>query len=184
MLRTKQCLLRISHRMFQCKPCSRTSSNIYNRNSSSPVYCLTNDTATVLISGYSSLLTNYTDAVADSLLAADFTDTSDSINELAGYPPGSTTFPAKIAFKYGQGAQPSIGFTVLSIDTVTCTNVAFRWAANVGQGLFPIKGINSFVASNLNNTSQGWQIKSMYSEFNSLGWLINLGGQCSFSSGH
>lgn len=144
-----------------------------------PVTCLTNDTANTLIKGFASLLTNYSNATADALLASDFTDTSDSINQLAGYPPGSVTFPSKAAFKAGQGSQPAIGFTVLSVDTVTCTNVTFRWAAQVGQKLFPVKGINSFVASNLNSTTQGWQLKTMYSEFNSLGWLINLGGKCS-----
>ncbi|KAJ9661045.1 hypothetical protein H2198_002204 [Neophaeococcomyces mojaviensis] len=141
------------------------------------VTCLTTDTANTLIKGFASLLTNYNNATAGALLASDFTDTSDSINQLAGYPIGSTTFPSKQAFQLGQGSQPKIDFTVLSVDEVTCTNVAFRWSAGVGKKLFPIKGINSFVASNLNGTDQGWQLKTMYSEFNSLGWFLNVGGQ-------
>ena len=140
------------------------------------VTCLTTDTANTLINGFASLLTNYSNATANSLLASDFSDTSDSINQLAGYPIGGPTFANKTAFMQGQGSQPAIGFTVLNVDAINCTNVAFRWSAVVGEKLFPIKGVNSFVASNLNGSTQGWQIKTMYSEFNSLGWFLNVGG--------
>lgn len=48
------------------------------------VSCLTNATASNLVNGFASLLTAYTNATANALLASDFTDTSDSINFLAG----------------------------------------------------------------------------------------------------
>lgn len=146
------------------------------------VTCLTSDTANSLISGFSKLLTNYDNKTADALLASDFTDTSDSINIIAGYPLGSVTFPSKAAFKAGQGSQPPIGFTVLSVDEIDCTKVGFRWEAvpNLALPNMKVKGINSFVASNLNGTAQGWQLKTMYSEFNSCQWVLAYGGKCGF----
>ena len=48
--------------------------------------CLTDSDANGLVSGFASLLTNYTLATAEALLAPDFTDTSDSINYMAGIP--------------------------------------------------------------------------------------------------
>ena len=163
------------------------TTNPYGYNPGSTPYgrvtCLTDATAKTLVTGFASLLTSYSDAVADKLLSSDFTDTSDSINALAGYPLGSTTFPSKAAFKAGQGAQPKIGFELLNIDDVTCTGVAFRWSGtpNLGNPSIKVKGINSLVASNLNGTDQGWQIKSMYSEFNSCTWMQAVGGKCGFS---
>lgn len=144
------------------------------------VTCLTSDTASALVNGFASLLTNYSNQTADALLASDFTDTSDSINIMAGIPLNSTTFPSKAAFMAGQGSQPPIGFTLLGIDAVDCTKVAFRWSAvpNLKNPFAKVKGINSFVASNLNGTAQGWQIKTMYTEYNSCEWIIAYGGTC------
>lgn len=140
--------------------------------------CLTNATASYLSNGYGLLLSAYTNATANSLLAADFTDTSDSINWLAGIPLGSATFASKAAFIAGQGTQPPIGFSIQSI-MFSCTQVAFRWTATVGLKKFPAKGINMFTASNLNNTAAGWQIKTMYSEFDVGAWEVDIGRTCS-----
>ena len=140
------------------------------------VSCLTADTASYLVNGFGKLLTAYTTADAEALLASDFTDTSDSINFLAGYPAGSVTFPSKAAFEAGQGSQPAIGFQVYNIDAVTCNVIAFRWAALLGGS--PVKGINIIYASNLNGTDAGWQIETNYSEFNSGLWTQEIGGTC------
>jgi hypothetical protein len=139
--------------------------------------CLTNATATYLTNGYGQLLSAYTNATANSLLAADFTDTSDSINWLAGIPLGGYTFSSKAAFIAGQGTQPPIGFSVTSI-MYSCTQVAFRWTATVGLKKWPAKGINMFTASNLNNTEAGWQIQTMYSEFDVGAWEVDIGRTC------
>lgn len=124
--------------------------------------CLTTTTAGNLVSGFASLLTAYSNATADALLASDFTDTSSSINALIGIDTNAVTFPSKDAFKAGQGTQPPIPFTVLSIDAITCTNITFRWSTTVTPVGAVVKGINSLVASNLNNTAAGWQIKTVY----------------------
>ena len=140
--------------------------------------CLTDTTAAYLTNGYGSLLTAYSNATADALLASDFTDTSDSINWLAGIPLGGYTFNSTAAFKAGQGTQPAIGFSVTEIMH-SCTEVAFRWTATVYLNKWPVKGINFFKASNLNNTAAGWQIETMYSEFNVGAWEIDIGRTCS-----
>ena len=129
-----------------------------------------------MVNGFASLLTAFDVNVANALLASDFTDTSDSINFLAGYPLGSTTFPSKAAFIAGQGSQPAIGFSVLKIDAVTCDTIAFRWAATLGPQT-PIKGIN-ILNTSYNTTSATQQIKAVYSEFNSGLWSAQVGGQC------
>jgi hypothetical protein len=103
--------------------------------------CLTDDTAAHLVNGYASLLTAYTNATANALLASNFTDTSDSINWIAGIPLGSATFSSLAAFIAGQGTQNSIGFTVYE-TMYSCTQVAFRWVAVVGYQTYPAKGIN------------------------------------------
>jgi hypothetical protein len=86
--------------------------------------------ATKLVNNFALLLTDYTTANADATLASDFTDTSDSINFLGGYPLGSVTFPSKAAFESGQGSQPAIGFTVDGIDAIDCTSIGFRWVSS------------------------------------------------------
>jgi hypothetical protein len=141
------------------------------------VQCLTNSTATYLADGYGSLLTAYTNATAKAILASDFTDTSDSINWLAGIPLGGYTFSSLAAFIAGQGTQPPIGFSISEI-MFSCNEVAFRWVATVGLKKWPVKGINMFTATNLNNTAAGWQIESMYSEFNVGAWEIDIGRTC------
>jgi len=141
--------------------------------------CLNPAIAAGLVDGFGSLISAYTNATAESLLAADFTDTSDSIDFLAGIPEGTVTFPSKEAFILGQGSQPAIPFTVINIDAVTCNTVAFRWFVSIGP--VNIKGINIFVASYSGNPSlgvRGWQIETNYSEFDSGLWLEAIGGTC------
>lgn len=140
--------------------------------------CLTAGSASCLVDGFASLLTAYTNATANSLLANSFTDTSDSINFLGGYPLGSTTFPSKTAFELGQGSQPAIGFKVLNIDAVTCNVIAFRWEAILGTSS-PVKGIDILYAA---NNGGNWQITSVFSEFNSATWVQEIGGTCTTPS--
>jgi hypothetical protein len=135
--------------------------------------CLTKKDAKNLVNGFASLLTAYNTNTAETLLAADFTDTSGSINWLTGAPWNSVTFPSKAAFEQGQGSQPPIGFNLINIDAVDCTVIAFRWEALLGSD--PVKGINIIYASNTNGT---WQIETNYSEFNSGLWAFEVGAQC------
>lgn len=143
------------------KPSGPSASTTSPTASATPI-CLTSTTAGDLVTKFGSLISNYSDSVADALLSDNFTDTSNSINMLGGYPLDGVTFASKAAFKAGQGSQPKIPFNVMSIDTITCTNVTFRWNTNVVPGGLLVKGVNSFVAVNKNNSAAGWQINTMY----------------------
>lgn len=144
-----------------------------------PKNCLTPEIASGLVNGFGSLISAYTTANANNLLAPNFTDTSDSIDFLGGYPEGTVTFPSKAAFEAGQGTQRPIPFTVINIDAVTCNTVAYRWYVTIGA--YKLKGINIFTAENSGDSSvgvSGWQIETNYSEFNSGLWTEAIGGVC------
>ena len=138
--------------------------------------CMDAEVAQYLVDGFASLLTNYNTSIAETLLSSDFTDTSDSINALTGAPAGSVTFPSKAAFEAGQGTQPAVDFEVSSIDAITCSTLAFRWVATLGKT--PVKGIDIFYASYTGVGPNGWQIDTVYSEFNSVAWVGDVGGNC------
>lgn len=140
--------------------------------------CLSQSDASNLVNGFAGLLTNYSTAATEALLTPDFVDTSDSINYLAGIPLGSVTFPNRAAFEASQGAQPPIGFQVLSINAVTCDVIAFRWKATVGNGRLPVQGINILNAVK-NETTGNWMISKVFSEFNSAAWIVDYGASCS-----
>ena len=55
-----------------------------SKSSSSNNQCLCTDSAQYLVNGFSSLISAYSNATADKILADDFTDTSYSINWLSG----------------------------------------------------------------------------------------------------
>lgn len=139
-----------------------------------PGKCLTQESAQYLVDGFEGLISAYTDANADKLLSEDFSDFSDSINSLAGYPVGGPTFPNKAAFKAGQGAQPAVPISTLAIDAVTCDTIALRWL--VGLQPEPVKGITILKASNAQGQKDTWQIKTIFTEFNSISWLKDIGG--------
>lgn len=162
-------------------PTSASSYNPYSGGppaASSPApSCLTSADATSLVNSFQSLISNYTLATAEKVLTSDFTDTSDSINMMAGYPLGSTTFPSKAAFEAGQGSQQAVPMSILAIDSVACTSVGFRWAITVNPSKPVVKGINSMITS-YNSTQKAWQIKQMFSEFNNCQWINLIGGTC------
>ncbi|EHY56883.1 hypothetical protein HRR83_002037 [Exophiala dermatitidis] len=146
--------------------------------------CIPYDTAVQVVNAFVSTLTAFNADVATNLLAPDFTDTSDSINFLAGIPLGSVTFPSPAAYIAGQGAQPPIGIDILNIDAVTCQGViVFRWVATVGLNVDPVKGISVLYTvksgSNANTVGpNGYQLETLYSEFNSAAWVLDIGGTC------
>lgn len=145
--------------------------------------CIPYDTAVKIVYDFVSTLTAFNDDVANNLLGPSFTDTADSINFLAGNPLGSVTFPSKAAYIAGQGSQPAIGLDVLNIDAVTCDVIVFRWQAYVGLQIDPAKGISVLYAVQSGSDSDtvgptGWQLGTLYSEFNSAAWVVDVGGTC------
>jgi len=146
--------------------------------------CLPYGTAVQLVNAFVSTLTNFEASVAENLLAPNFTDTSDSINFLAGIPLGSVTFPSAEAFIEGQGSQAAIGLQVLNIDAVTCDGViVFRWIAEVAEQIDSVKGIDILYAVKSGPDCYtvgptGYQLDAVYSEFNSAAWVLDIGGTC------
>jgi len=140
-----------------------------------PGKCLTQESAQYLVDGFEGLISAYTDANADKLLSDDFSDYSDSINSLAGIPVGQVTFPNKAAFKAGQGAQPPVPISTLAIESVTCDTIALRWLVPLQPE--PVKGITILKASNAQGQKDTWQIKTIFTEFNSISWLKDIGGK-------
>ena len=77
-------------------------------------------------------------------------------------------------------------FQVLNIDAVICTGViVFRWVAQVGSNEDEVKGINVLYASNdpkvgggYGKGVDGWVLETVYSEFKSAAWVVDLGGTC------
>lgn len=142
------------------------------------------DTAVAIVNAFVSTLTAFDATVATNLLAPSFTDTSDSINFLGGFPLGGVTFPSPAAYIAGQGAQPPIGLTILNIDAVTSDGViVFRWVASVGLEVDEVKGISVLYAVQSGPDCDvvgptGWQLGTLFSEFNSGAWVLDIGGTC------
>jgi len=141
--------------------------------------CLTTADADHLVNGFAELINStFSQSLADDILAADFTDYSDSIDFLKGSALGSATFTSLDQYSAAQSAQAPVPLQVLSIDAVTCTNIAWRWLAYPGSGDYEVKGINIIYAAQGNGTANGWQIATNFAEFNVAAWDLDLGGTC------
>ncbi|KAK8040046.1 hypothetical protein PG993_008457 [Apiospora rasikravindrae] len=138
--------------------------------------CLTQPAVKEITDNYAQVIGNYTDSLADKFISDDFTDTSDSINVLAQQPLGSVTFPSKAAFKAGQSQLPKIPLVVKSVNAVTCDTIVLRWTQTFGNPAKPAQGISILV--NAFDGKKGWQLKTLYTEFNSLTYFTNTGGSC------
>ncbi|CCC11648.1 hypothetical protein SMACR_04630 [Sordaria macrospora] len=135
--------------------------------------CLTRAEAKDIVDIYVQLIANYTDEVCAKYCASDFVDRSDSINTFIFTPLGEPTFATKEIFMAAQNANPPFPVVVDSIDAVDCEAVALRWHATFGAANLPSKGITIIGTTKREGYAQ---IKSLDLEFNSLIWLLNMGG--------
>ncbi|ORY58502.1 uncharacterized protein BCR38DRAFT_305352, partial [Pseudomassariella vexata] len=126
-----------------------------------------------IASTYAQLIGNYSPALADSFLTSNFTDTSDSINALADIILGSVTFPSKEAFETSQANSLKIPLFVTSINAVTCDTLVLRWTQTFGPSNQPVAGISILI---LIWDEAKWKLKTLYTEFNSLTYFQNTGG--------
>lgn len=135
--------------------------------------CLTPVQATQIVNKLGLLLTDPQGsgfaALATSLLADDFTDTSDSINFLAGIPLTTVTFPSRAAFIAGQGSQAALTFLTTLNIWIGCDTITWRWRAVPPPGVLPVTGINVM------EINSAGQIETMYGEFDNGAWLVDLG---------
>src|SRR3569833_777471 len=135
--------------------------------------CMTQQEAKDQVELYRRLIANYTDADCAKGCADSFVDNSDSINTFLNQPLGGPTFGTKKIFMDAQALNPPFPLIVDSIDAVDCDVIALRWFAFFGAAMKPSKGITI-----LKNTKEKgwWQIKEIDVEFNSLTWLLDMGG--------
>jgi len=141
--------------------------------------CMNDKDAQQVASNFRESIANYSDQLADDAFTTDFTDYSDSVIELinsgcAGpVALGSATFDGLDAFKAGQGAQPPIPFEQLNLWH-TCDTVIIRWRSaqepEIITGNIVMEAVPSAAGS-----KYPFKIQTVYSEFNSGAWLVNLG---------
>lgn len=160
--------------------------------------CVTDAQADEIAADYAALIVSYSDALADAVLAPNFTDYSESVNTLINSCPQgdaakplpllAPTFTSLEQFKIGQGQQPSINFERLNLWH-TCDSVIIRWVTTNTAPIpepKPVVGLISMeVIPNYNSTGKPWLIDTVYSEFDAGAWLQNLveAGICSTGAG-
>jgi hypothetical protein len=144
--------------------------------------CLSAADAAYIVNSFALLVNStFNPNLAAAILTPNFIDYSDSIDFLAGIPLGRATFTSLATFEAGQAGQAPIPFQVLSIDAVSCSNIAFRWLAYPGSGRYEVKGLNIMYTTRtgaLNNGADGWQVQTNFVEFNAAAWVLDLGGTC------
>lgn len=135
------------------------------------------NTVDLLVGAYAQLIGNYSDDLGESFLADNFTDTSASINFLAGNDLSAVTFPSKAAFMVSQESQPKIPLVPSSINAVTHDTIVIRWTQTFGQANEPVAGISilSFACQD-----HVWKLAKLYTEFNSAVYVEDIGGSCSY----
>jgi hypothetical protein len=160
--------------------------------------CVNDYEADVIAADYAALIVSYSDALADAVLAPNFTDYSESVNTLINSCPQgdaakplpllAPTFTSREQFKIGQGQQPSINFERLNLWH-SCDTVIVRWQTTNTAPIpepKPVVGLISMeVIPNTNGTGKPWLIDTVYSEFDAGAWLQNLveAGICTSGAG-
>jgi len=141
--------------------------------------CMTYDQASVVANNFKTLIASYSDSLANQVLTVDFNDYSDSVTELINsgctgpQALGSVTFDSRAAFEAGQAAQPAIPFEILNLWYACEGPVVIRWRS--AQTPEEVTGNIVLETTRNSNTSEPWLINTVYSEFNSGAWLVNLG---------
>jgi len=149
--------------------------------------CMSADEAQRVAENFKDLINlPFNTSLAKTAMTKDFTDYSDSVSELinsgcAGPQPLTTpTFTGRKAFINGQSSQPPIDFEILQLWN-TCTSVHMRWrtaAPGTIENQLPVTGIIAIeTKANMHKPQpiEPWLIKTVYSEFNSGAWLVDLG---------
>jgi len=135
--------------------------------------CMSRSDAAGVVEVYRQLIANYTDTTAQKYCADAFKDVSDSINTFLHQPFGQPTFPTKKDFIEAQEYNPPFPLVVQSVDAVDCASIALQWTATFGDAQMPSKGITIIKTT---NEKGWWQILEIDVEFNSLNWLLDMGG--------
>jgi len=136
--------------------------------------CMSSSDAQQVATNFKNLIADYSDELADSSLTKNFHDYSDSVNELINsgcsgpQALGSATFTSLAAFKAGQSQQPAIPFEQLNIWN-NCDTVVIRWRSAQSPEI-----VTGNIVMETVYHGGSWKIETVYSEFNSGAWLVNL----------
>jgi len=155
------------------------ASNVAARNHGRDKSCMSDADAQQVATNFGHLLDNYSDTLANESLTVDYTDYSDSVIELINsgctgpVALGSATFSSRASFEAGQGGQPNIPFEQLNIWH-TCDTVIIRWRSAMSPEEVTGNIVMECVPSPPGSVYP-WKIKTVYSEFNSGAWLVDLG---------
>jgi len=135
--------------------------------------------ATQVADNFQNLIANYSDALANASLTVGFEDYSASVTSLIDngctgpQPLDAVTFDGRAAFEAGQGSQPAIPFERLNL-WYNCDTVFLRWRT----ALTP-EFVTGIIVLETTQAPAGaeypWLINTVYSEFNSGAWLVDLG---------
>ncbi|KAF2768738.1 hypothetical protein EJ03DRAFT_114268 [Teratosphaeria nubilosa] len=140
--------------------------------------CMTYDQATKVANNFKTLISAYSNDYANQYLTEDYNDYSDSVTTLIDSgcqgpeTLGAVTFDSRAAFEAGQGSQPDIPFELLNMWYACTGPVVVRWRTALSPEF--VTG-NIVMETERGNGSEPWLIKTVYSEFNSGAWLVDLG---------
>uniref|UniRef100_L2FHM4 NTF2-like domain-containing protein n=1 Tax=Colletotrichum fructicola (strain Nara gc5) TaxID=1213859 RepID=L2FHM4_COLFN len=132
--------------------------------SSSTPTCLSPEDGYQLATDFQALIRNYSAAAADRLLAPEV-------------PLGAPTYRDRDELKAAlerQSGRPT-PVTLRTVDVVTCNTIVLKWTAAFGEARLPVRGIQILTVEKA-GPIRGWAIKTIDTEFNSLAYLVNLGG--------
>ncbi|KAF2721994.1 hypothetical protein K431DRAFT_312170 [Polychaeton citri CBS 116435] len=153
--------------------------------------CMSDEDADVVANTFRDLIRGYTKEQALAALTEDFVDYSSAvsivINKGAAGPKDVTApiFTSRAQFMEGHGKQQPIPFEILDTWHNCNGTVSMRWVTTrSGQGqateaaAIPVIGsvvIETIPAEADNPGGYKYRIHTLYSEFNSAAWLVNLG---------
>lgn len=139
--------------------------------------CLSQRDADTLVKAYTRLISAYSPKDGDKYLSNCFIEYSDSIAILVGAPLGQAIFPNKAAFAAATTSNP-FPLVVESVMATDCKTIALTWSGTFGAGK-SARGITVITA-----TLEGhWKIKRLDVEFNSIAYLVNMGGSYTLPGG-
>ncbi|KAK1782249.1 hypothetical protein QBC45DRAFT_8561 [Copromyces sp. CBS 386.78] len=138
--------------------------------------CLREEDANVLRDAYVRMISAW-NPVDAKYLTDDFKDTSASINILIGKPlDGSVpTFASKQEFLDHMTVAPDNLPLRVTFSTFNCNYITIIWTATFGVAQKPVRGI-AVAGATYNKQKRMWQIKSLDVEWNSMAYLLDIGG--------
>jgi len=139
------------------------------------VACPSPNDVTEITNAYADIIGAYKQPVADRWLDdQSFSDWSDSINILIAQPLGGPTFPNKAVFEMLQAKNPPTPLHQ-TVTAVQCNTIVTTWWTKFGANV-PVHGISVLTVV---RRGDQWKISKVVTEFNSVAWLIDMGGSCS-----